>query len=474
MRYLAGVLVAVLASIPLVAGEFSGLLTSDLRIELSSAPNLRVAEFDADLDIDYAVRGLTLGATAIVDRSQLEYVLFDAWGRAGAFWFTSYLQFGGPGEGDEFDFDVFATIAGLSIGSIDLFAAGAIDTGFYLVNDGVPHFAWTFGAAGAIGRCRIGLQAGFGLEIIYYGPDYENAAWSEFVLASTIWPDAESTCTFYRYGDRFPFAFKVCDDWSVGPQIWADPLTLETCETCLSELTLFVDVPLGCLRPLIVIDYFYYAFHDESLLAAYVYLYDLDLGIPFLELDTLEIYFVPSGKEIIKSEWGLLVGDVLCIEPWFAIDAGEDGEEHGPSFDGVELKGLSLELAATGIAFKVGTSFDPTSPSSFDRYGNRDRHWFPRPDCAPHVCEAMFGYDEYVAFIIDGESCCGGGFGLSIFSWFDVDDDNPWGDDAGIFGWEELRIEGYLDIGTNATLTGSLSILNEGLNWMQVGLDVAF
>ena len=236
-------------------------------------------------------------------------------------------------------------------------------------------------------------------------------------------------------------------------------------------------MPLGCLNPLIVIGIWDVAegLTTDFVCNATIILYDLSLGIPFFELDRLEIGFWP-GQKAVFSTWELLVADVFCIEPWFGIGRGNLAttpepavSASAPIFDGLELLGLSLELAYNGVTFKAGTAFG----DAFDRYGNRHAGRYPWLYCEPWRCEVMEDYDEYYGLIIDGDSCCGGGFGLSIFVWFDAYDVGD-KDTAGIFGWEETRFEGYVDIGTNATLTGSLSILNEGLNWIQVGMEFVF
>ncbi len=474
MRYLVGMLVLVLLlSVAAVGGEFSGLLTSDLRINLLGVPDVQVADFDADLDIDYEICGLTFGATTIVDESELEYILFDAWGTLGAIWFTSYLQFGGPEDGDPMDFELFATIAGLSLGGVDMFGAMAIDRRY---DDEIPRYGWTLGAAGAVGECRLMVLLEVDMEVYYYSPDYYSGYryWDGYVLASTIFPGSKEACMFYRYGDRFPFAFKTCDDWEVGWPVNSDD-DGEPCAPCFEQISFAIDMPLGCLHPLIWIQYHHSEWSGDGQFYASIFLFDIELGIPFLEIDYLDIYYDPEDKDIYWS-WGLVLGDAVCIEPWFDIDYGKQQQSSGgPIFDGIELAGLSLEYAFNGVTFKWGTLFSVWD--SFDVHGNRYPYYYPERHCAPRSCEWMSGYDEYYALIIDGESCCGGGFGLSIFTWFDVDDDGDgwWGvDPAGIFGWEELRIEGYIDIGTNTTLTGSLSIRNEGLNWMQVGVEFAF
>ncbi len=458
MRYLVCVLfVLVLLSTVAFGGEFSGRFTSDLRFDLFGMSDITVADFDADVDIDYTLSTITLGAIATIDESQLEYLLFDAWGWLGAIWFTSYLQFGGPDEGDPLDFELFGTIAGLTVAGVDMYGAIAIDRRAWNEDDEIPRFGWTFGAAGMIGECRLMVEAAFDLSVHYESPHYEEEYWTWYVLASTMWPGWPGECTYYQYGEQFPFAIKLCDDWSAGPTFWADPRNLEPCAPSFNRLTTWLSVPIGCLDPQIVIEYTYDDVGDRGYFYASLWLFDIGLGIPFLELDTFQIYFTPAGKSV-WWEWGLLVGDVFCIEPWFELDS---------------LLGLSVEYEVNGITFKAGTLFDPHE--SFDRYGNRDYNTgYPWLYCSSRACEWMEAYDEFFALIIDGESCCGGGFGLSIFTWFDIDDDDPSGDAAGIFGWEETRIEGYLDIGTNTTLTGSLSFLNEGLNWIQVGVDFVF
>ncbi len=473
MRYLVGALFCVLVlSITVFCGEFSGTMTSDLRINLLGVPAIAVADFDADLDIDYTLCDATFGATAIVDDSELKYVLFDAWGHLGAIWFTSYLQFGGPVLDNPLDFDLFATIAGLSIGGVDLYAALAVDDRYRKDIDG-PLWGYAFGAAGAIGECRLMVNAFFSLWVYYKSPYYNivnGRTDSWFILRSSLLRNEEHRCAFYRYGDYFPFAYKVCGDWYVGQNASVHWNEEEPCAPEMERVSIYVDMPFACFDQLRVSLEFYgdVGFGDVAFEVAH-----LDVGIPFLEIEEFTVWY-SVGQKYLDVDWDLVGGGVVCVEPWLRI--ARSGESNTPVFDGIQVPGLIAELAYGGVALKMGTRFNEEDDDyAFDRYGNREHSESdPQLWCAPPYCEAMTAYDEYYALIVDGESCCGGGFGLSIFNWFDVDDDNPNGDAAGIFGWEETRIEGYLDIGTNATLTGGLSILNEGLNWLEVGMEFVF
>ena len=76
--------------------------------------------------------------------------------------------------------------------------------------------------------------------------------------------------------------------------------------------------------------------------------------------------------------------------------------------------------------------------------------------------------------LTNGDSCCGGGFSFSVFNWFDIDDDNIYGDAPGMFGWEETVFDLSVDIGTNVTLLSGISWLDEGLRWIKMGVMVEF
>ncbi len=478
MRRWVGVLLGTLL-IPLAAigGEFSGAVTSDLRINLLGVPGIEIADFDADLDIDYTICGVTFGATAIVDDSELHYVLFDAWGSFGGLWFSSYAQFSGYEPQILWDLDLFAVVAGLSIGGLETYGAFIIDNSYGWIShlnrsDRLVRYGAVIGMAARIGACSFMVDVAFDGYVFYLHPHYYHSyivsrGW--FVLDAVRRPDSPFACAMYQPGDPFTFAFKTCDLWRLGWGIGVYP-DETPCTPEFESAHIFVDFPLGCLDMSTEVRLDCVEGFDEVRL----HIEDLDLGIPYLQIEEIYVEYGVVGKGL-TLDWELALGDVACIVPRFGIvETRDDGV---PVFDGIQLFGLIAEYTHSGVTLKVGTRFteDLGWLYAFDRYGNF--LWYigsPLPTCPPPWCEPMREYDEYFALIVDGETCCGGGFGLSVCTWFDVNDDNPDGDAAGIFGWEETQFEGYLDIGPNTTLTGGLSILNEGLNWMQVGVEFVF
>jgi hypothetical protein len=471
-------MVVALVSTVAVGGEFSGKLTSDLLIDLSNPAGFEMTNFQADLDLDYSLSDVTLGLVAIIDASELQYILFDAWGNAGPLWFTSYLQFGGPVNDIPMDFDLFATIAGVSIAGIDMYGVFAIDDRYTgLLDDPDPAVGWQYGVAGYAGD--IGLMIEISSDMyIYYEQGYYYNHWGGYVLSGTIWPDSNYACSFYQLGDRFPFAWKNCDGWYVGYPIWVDQTGDETpCHAEFDRLNILITMPFTCLDLSANINFWCpEGDPDATVFDAWFLIENIDIGVPFLELEYIEVDFAPDRKWAY-FDWGLLIADTICIQPVFEILYpdwnGMRGERY--SFDGFQLLALTLEYTYNGVTFKTGTSFSEYG-GFFDRYGNRYPWGYPEIACPTLWCESMNFYNEYFGLIIDGDSCCGGGFALSIFTWFDDGDiyTEDGADAAGIFDWEETRIEGYFDIGVNTALTGSLSVVNEGLNWMQFGVEVTF
>jgi len=78
-------------------------------------------------------------------------------------------------------------------------------------------------------------------------------------------------------------------------------------------------------------------------------------------------------------------------------------------------------------------------------------------------CKVPQGYDEFFGVEIDGDSCCGGNFDASMFSWFDT------GNSTGIFDWKETRVDLEVGIGSNAILMTSIRLDNDGLHWVKLG-----
>jgi len=101
--------------------------------------------------------------------------------------------------------------------------------------------------------------------------------------------------------------------------------------------------------------------------------------------------------------------------------------------------------------------------------------------CPPYICNSWSftryaQYDEYLAIIVDGASCCGGAFTVSIFNWFDAGDDNlQFGaNPAGVFDWEQTEIAFSVGIGANITLLGGLSVTSDDLEYLKIVAQFVF
>lgn len=459
-----------LAAFSIVASTatFSGVFTSSLTLDLAGSPDVGLLDFSMDLDVDYTFGGVTLGATAIIDRAEPEYVLFDAWGLLGALWFTSYLEFGGPASGLPMGFDLFAMIGGVTLGGVDFWGAWLIDS---------PHRRGYVLPAATGGV--LGMRAVLGGAWVYATADLGASLYypaSPFGCIAADWPFAESydmwvppaggdeECWVFDSAERFPFALRVCDDWYVGWPV--DVYSAQSCSVSVTRLWVEAEVPMPCGDVDVQLE-----ITDAGLAYCAIWLGDCSaLDLPWLDLDYVGLMFEPDSARVFPG-LRLVVADDVCFQPLFATHLG------GFVIDSINLVALTCQMTSGGVTLRAGTNLDPLDYSLlFDRHGNVYPMYRFDPDvvCPPMFCYAMEGYDEYLGLVLDGEGCCGSQFWLSVFNWFDGGDDYPDGNAAGIFDWEETVLEARIGISSNATMTGGMTVENEGVDWIRLGVEVRF
>jgi len=483
------------------AQQLSGFAFTGLWLDLGPPPTgFGLEHFLSVIDIDYALCNFTLGATAVayawkigpaVMAQGLDAIYFDAYGWLGAVSFSSFGEFSttlyGLGGLDGFG-DIgaglaqWASIAWLSIAGLDLYGFALLDRRVELVVVPQEPVEWNarygtgfaFGAQGVAGECSIAAEIQFNLwSAIQYHPPGVGAI--GYVFMKHLYLARGQACLVYQPGTHFFPSYLGCYDW-----YWQAPYALSSvvqsqCYVVFSGADVLVGFPFACT------DVFAHArFTCDGFDELGVHAFDISLGdCSWLELDEIEITYTLQTKSVNTIDLDLVFCDFVCIEPFFELDMDNT------LLEALVFRGFMVETEITkGVTFKAGTVFQPDDYVEiinggwyFDDLGNR---FAGEPDlvCPPDGCFVIYPYlyDEYFALIVDGDSCCGGGFTFSIFNWFDIDDDNPFASlvvpseqSAGMFGWEHTLIDFSVDVGWNTTLVTGLSVKNEGLDWMKIG-----
>jgi hypothetical protein len=465
------------------ARSFSGLAYSALWLDLSGSDVNMATDggsqgFFGVIDVEYGTYGLTFGGTAILSAGVgLRTLLFDAAGWLGAIHVSSFLHISAAYE----RFEQWSNFAWLTISNVDFYAL------LELQNVGVDPFAIGLGCAlGAqtnLGLSSIAIEAQFNLERpVQYRPiglaGLGGLSSFPYVFESYRWETRGWSCLKFEPGTNFFQGWLSCggESWE---RPWPNDVAEAECGPGFSGLDILANLPLACLDLWAHVQFTC----DLGFSFLEVEAYDIEL-LSWLELDFLEIRFTTQEKSL-SYDFDLVLLDRVCIDPIFELVL--DGTE----LDGIILRGLTTAYEISpGVLLKAGTIFQPEDPGElsgnhyyFDPRGN-PWPWMGNPDVEPDlICppacswwrgEWYVQYDEYVAIIVDGDSCCGGGFMVSIFNWFDIGDDNPYGDAAGILDWEETVVDLSVEIGSTLTLVGGFSVYNEDLNYMKIGFQVLF
>jgi hypothetical protein len=404
------------------AQTVSGTWETQIKLDMSAA-DLQLEDFYSMLEVEYSVCGWEFGSTMIIDNAGLFNVFFDASGTLGAFTFGSFLDF----DPTVPSFVSWESGAGVSIAGVDLY-------GYFAVQDetleGDIGSGFLLGGTGTMGDCTVLAEAQFNLAstasyAFYYGWDY--------LL------DWTTTSCAYGWG---------ADSWSKGSLS-----VLQTnCTTAWSGLDVYLNFPFTCL------DVDAYVGFDclTGFKKACFYLSDIDLGIPWLLLDDFDICFTTVAKSL-SWDIDIVLADTVCIVPIMSLDLD------GTTIAGITLNALTLEYSWNGVSFSAGELLVPV----WDGY----THYFTETGAITTslACAAGSAYDQFFGFAVDGDACCGGSYGFSVYNFFDVGSEL-----VGIFGWEETILDVEFGVGSNITLNAGFNVTDTGLEEFTFGFAFSF
>ena len=410
--------------------EFSMEFEDTKVYQTSNATNsvnvLKVTSFDSVLAVDYTKCGWTFGSTAIFDKYDFENVFFEAEGTPSGFMFRSILDFvvqTGP------VFRTWLNTVRFTIGGLTLYGIAMVDNVQTPPNLAVGR-GMLLGGSGTVGDCSFEAQAQFNMN--------------------------DSSYNFYIYGYDYildHFVFSRCGTW-YKPSGYLD-VQSAACSLCWTGLDIYVEYPFACFDLATMLSFSCTDGFDQVKFE----IDDISLGIPWLSLAWIEIMFTPQAK-IVNADFSLVVGEFVCFTPYLAL------EGTGTLINGISLKALLVDYSWNGIVFKAGDLFDEDGWRPYLTYPGYDLEygwtWDGKLSYYPE-CKVPDGYDEFFGVQIDGDSCCGGNFDASMFSWFDT------GNSTAIFDWKETRVDLEVGIGSNTVLATSVRLDNNGLRWLKLG-----
>ena len=186
-------------------------------------------------------------------------------------------------------------------------------------------------------------------------------------------------------------------------------------------------------------------------------LFELDgivTGLNWLSFD-MDLRFEVQTKTITMTP-ALIVGEVLCLKPYFALVPGLPSI----SIDGIVLGGVELIYRSNGVTLRDVTVLDAgryviTTPEFGSQLVSIE-------DAIASGYAYYVDYWELLSLEVDGEACCGGRYSLLINSYFEEGSTE-------IFGWSMTSFEGWFGIGTNTALTLALTVDGDGLEGMSIG-----
>ena len=459
-----------------VGGELTGFAYSALWLDLSGSA-VNTMNFFGVIDIDYRMGEFTLGSTAIVYSGVgLTDLMFDAYGWLGSVYGSSIVVFDASGSQSE-ALTAWTSIAWLEIAGVDLYAFSSLGRDYRSSEIGI---GYALGGQGMAGDISLAVEAQFNMvDPVPYLPPLTSGSCLQppflvegYRLAARGW-----SCQLYEPGTNFFQGFLL-----PGGMNWLFPryglVGQPSCCSWFSGFDFVANIPFGCL------DLWAHGRFSCDLGFDFIEFetYDIEL-LSWLELDFLQVRFTVQTKSL-SSDFDLILFESVCIDPIFELEIEDMGVK------GITLRGLVAAYEVSpGVLFKAGTIIQPDDPAdnhgySFDAQGDP---WpcMGDPDVEPEIlCPPYWslgalptsGYDEYIAIIVDGDSCCGGAFMFSIFNWFDTGDDDLYGppDPAGIFDWEASEVSFSVGIGSNFTLLGGLSVTNEDLGYLKIGVEFLF
>jgi hypothetical protein len=413
----------VAATVVAVAGPLSGLWSTSIQFDLQTFSMIA----ESEVVINYSFSGCTMTMAALMDEHGIDNVFFDTSGVLGGFALRSILDFNASAA----QFRSMLTSVETAIGGINLYGI------FMLDNVGTTQTpsmgsGFTLGGWDTIGDVTFWGQAQFNMD--------------------------STAGLIYKYGYAWlvdHFIYEVCDYWQK-PSGYID-VQDSNCNLCWSGADLLIDIPYECFDLLAQMSFSRLNGFDQLLLE----FSNIDLGLGFVQLKWMDITFTTTSKTF-NTVFDLSIGDTVCIMPYIAL------EGVGTELQGFSLKALKLEYSWEGITFKAGHMFDTDGWYPYLNYlGTRYYGWTWDGELATlPICAVPSTHDEYFGLEIDGDSCCGGSYDMSVYSWFDT------GDSDGLFDWIETRAELDVGIGSNVTLSFGLSVTQTGADWIEFGTEV--
>jgi len=429
------------------AGPLSG--SWDMYVKLTVDKDtevLSMAAFGTTLEIDYTVCGWTFGSTAKFNKHAFSNLWFDAAGSVGAFGFYGVLDF--VPQTPSFKF--LAGFGDISLAGVNLYAGGMLyNFDYATTNVSTPDIGigYIVGGYGVAGACSVWVEAQFNMSSTIYSVwayGYDTMI-SEILYYDTFY------CSWYKPG-----------------------LTVQTagCTAAWSGLDIYIEYPFACFDLLTTINFnCTVGFNKVGF-----YIDDIDLGIPWLLLDDLNIVFTVQTKSVC-GQFELVLADTTCFTPYLSLVMDEN------RIDGIALNALTIEYdMGQGVTFKAGTLFNSswgdTGFHKVDDTASCDSSyamcWDPSGNltygftdcCIVSVTDSA--YDEYFAILIDGDACCGGAFSVSAFNWFDDDQTDAFMD------WAETEVDIAFGFGSNTTLSVGFDLTKDGLDNMIVGVKFIF
>jgi hypothetical protein len=183
---------------------------------------------------------------------------------------------------------------------------------------------------------------------------------------------------------------------------------------------------------------------------------DIALGISWLALD-LGITYEVQTKSVALTPRLVVGNEILCLEPYFGIQHEISPWEIG----GIYLGGLALVSSWNGVTVKGLTIFDP------------GRYVITTEECGSGIepLENAIGdgheyyakYWELLSIEIVGNGCCGGKNRLLVNTYFEKGS-------GGIFGWGMTCAEASVGLSAAIELWGSMTVIDDGLDGVGVGI----
>jgi len=398
--------------------------------------------FDMLIEVDYTISGVVFGATAVFDYNSFEHLSFTADGPLGPLDVHSALVFDPALSAQTPTFLSWASAATLDLGGVSLFGLAAVQ-----VVDTSP-LAYGVGA-------RVGLSGVVG--------DLR-------ILAASYFNMFEDGASLYYYGYDWltsHLVYDLCGEW-----LWWDLVEDDECSLAWDSAMVYVDFPFACLDVSV-----WLGMNCEGFGGIRAIFNGIETGLSWLAIDELWIDFEEDAK-YVRLTWDVVLADLFCITPYFSLEgAGYT------VIDGLTLNALLLEYSYNGVTVKAGEIFDNTwlpgylssGPMwGFTLDGTIAQDWVYGWPVLDFDCVYSYQYDEFIGIWLDGDSCCGGTFDVSVISFFVTSVANGWTTYPAIFDWAETVMAIDVVIGTNSVLGLSLSVYDKGLFWFGISVGFSF